>query len=204
MNIVFYSAPRSSASPVHSALVELDVPHERIVLDLQAGDQRKPSYEALNPNCKVPLLVVDGQPMFEAVAIMMWLGEQFGVDRGLWPATDDPRRLAAWSWCVWAYVSYGSAIGRLHSSSSPFVDARLHHAPQAERARSDLHALLDVLEKRLTTHRYMLGDSYTLCDLVVASVIGYGARIGAPVDSHPHVAEWLQSFQRREAFRAAP
>jgi hypothetical protein len=52
MNIVFYSAPQSSAAPVHSTLIELGVPHERVVLDFERGDQKKPAYAELNPNCK--------------------------------------------------------------------------------------------------------------------------------------------------------
>jgi glutathione S-transferase len=95
MSITFYAAPQSSASPVACALRELAVPHERINLNLAAGDQRKPEYLALNPNGKVPLLVVNGTPMFEAIAIMQWLGDKYGVEKGLWPSADSPARLEA-------------------------------------------------------------------------------------------------------------
>ena len=101
MSLTFYFAPQSSASPVACALAELDVEHERVRLDLKAKDQKKPGFLALNPNGKVPTLVVDGTPMFEALAIMLFLGERFGVERGLWPAAKDPARLAALSWCAW-------------------------------------------------------------------------------------------------------
>jgi len=90
MSITFYAAPQSSASPVSCALRELGVPHERVNLNLAAGDQRKPEYLALNPNGKVPLLVVDGTPLFEALAILQWLGDTYGVDKGLWPAAGSP------------------------------------------------------------------------------------------------------------------
>lgn len=40
MSIVLYWHPMSSATPIASALVELGIPHERIALDLKAGDQR--------------------------------------------------------------------------------------------------------------------------------------------------------------------
>ncbi|MFZ4380662.1 MAG: glutathione S-transferase family protein, partial [Sandarakinorhabdus sp.] len=48
--------------------------------------QHAPDYLALNPNGKVPTLTVDGAPMFEALAIQLWLGHTYGVERGLWPA----------------------------------------------------------------------------------------------------------------------
>src|SRR5688572_26992227 len=107
MSITFYAAPQSSASPVTCALVELGVPHERVNVNLKAGDTRKPEYLALNPNGKVPLLVVDGTPLFEALAILQWLGDRYGVEKKLWPAQDEPARLEALSWTTWGYVSYG-------------------------------------------------------------------------------------------------
>lgn len=48
----------------------------------------------------------------------------------------------------------------------------------------------------------MLGNTYSLADLVVASVIGYGAFVGSPVDAHPKVKAWLESFQARPAYEA--
>ena len=42
-------------------------------------------------NGKVPTLVVDGTPMFEALAIIQWLGDRYGVQQGLWPAANSPR-----------------------------------------------------------------------------------------------------------------
>ena len=58
--IVFYWSPRSSATRIYWALEELGIPHEKVKIDTQAGDQRKPDYLALNPNGKVPLIVDDG------------------------------------------------------------------------------------------------------------------------------------------------
>ena len=69
MSIVFYWSPFSSASPIACALAELQVPQERVKVDLKAGEQRRPEFLALNPNGKVPTLTVDGAPLFEALAI---------------------------------------------------------------------------------------------------------------------------------------
>jgi len=61
--------------------------------------------------------------------------------------------------------------------------------------------MLDVLEARLTRQKHLLGADYSLADLIVASVIGYGAHIGQPVDAHPHIKAWLEAFQKREAYQ---
>ena len=83
MSITFYYNPMSSAARIHLSLDELGIPYEKVLIDLQAKDQKRPEFLALNPNGKVPTIVIDGQPMFESIAIQIYLGERFGVERGL-------------------------------------------------------------------------------------------------------------------------
>lgn len=105
MSLVLYWHPMSSATPIACALAELGLPHERVKIDITRGEQRRPEYLALNPNGKVPTMTVDGAPMFEALAMELWLGERHGVARGLWPEAGTPAQLQAFSWCTWAYVT---------------------------------------------------------------------------------------------------
>jgi GST-like protein len=199
MSIVLYWHPMSSATPVACALAELAVPHERVKVDIKAGEQRRPEFLALNPNGKVPTLTVDGAPMFEALAIQLWLGEQFGVARGLWPAAGTPERLQAMSWCTWAYVTFGTLIVRLQVATQG--DAALRDEAHAAAAREGLDQLLGLLDARLAGQPWMLGAEYSLADLTVASVVGYGSYMGAPVASHPHVQAWLAKVQARPSMR---
>lgn len=198
MSLVFYWHPMSSATPVACALAELGVAHDRVRVDIRNGEQRTPEYLAINPNGKVPCLVVDGTPIFEGLAIHLWLGDRFGVERGLWPAAGTPERLQALSWCAWAYVTYMAVIGRLRAASmeGPQQDAG-HAAIAADEARQ----LLDVLEARLSAQAWMVGEAYSLVDLVVAQVVGYGTYVGAKVDQHPAVSAWLAQVVARPAMQ---
>ena len=195
--IVLYWHPMSSATPVACALAELGVPHERVKIDIHAGEQRRPDYLALNPNGKVPTMTVDGAPMFEAVAIEMWLGETYGVKKGLWPAEGTPERLQAMAWSTWSYVTYGAQLVRLQAARDMGTpdDA---HGKAGHKGMDDLLALLDA---RLAKQPWMLGDAYSLVDLIVGSVIGYSVYIGAPVQKHPRVMAWLQKVQARPAMQ---
>jgi glutathione S-transferase len=203
MSLKLYAAPMSSATPVVCAIAELDVPCEIVMLDLKAGEQKKPDYLALNPNGVVPTLVVDGAPLFEAVAIMQWLGDRYGVERGLWPAAGSAERFAALSWTTWAYVSYGALINVLNFAQSPMADARLHHPPLAQEALQRLDAHLSTLENRLTRRAHLLGEKYSLADLIVACVVTYSTYCGVRVDPHTRIREWLQRFYSRPAYRMA-
>jgi glutathione S-transferase len=199
MSLVLYWHPMSSATPIACALAELGVPHERVKIDIRSGEQRKPDYLALNPNGKVPTLTVDGAPMFEALAIHLWLGERYGVARGLWPKADTPERLQAMSWCAWSYVTYGAVLVRLQVAAHG--EKALRSAAHEEAAREGLSQLLALLDARLAKQPWMLGADYSLVDLVVGSVIGYSVYIGAPVSSHPHVQAWLQKVQARPSMQ---
>ena len=200
MSIVFYEAPMSSATPVARALAELNVPHERVRVELAAGAQRRPDFLALNPNGKVPTLVVDGTPMFEALAIMLWLAERYGVAAGSWPALDDPCRPQALSWSVWSYVTYGSAVHRLllATEGGEAPQSELH----AKMCHDELQDLLAILDRRLKATPFLLGDRFSLTDLIAASVVGWGTMVGVPLAAHARVEDWLHRCQSRPSWRS--
>ncbi len=195
--IVLYWHPMSSATPVACALAELGVPHERVKIDITAGEQRRPEFLALNPNGKVPTLTVDGAPMFEALAIELWLGQTYGVTSGLWPAEGTPENLQARAWSAWAYVTYGAQLMRLQAAKDLGTPDDAHGTA----ARKAMDGLLALLDDRLSRHPWMLGEGYTLVDLIVGSVIGYSAYIGAPVAAHPATLAWLQKVQARPSMQ---
>ncbi|MFN4162536.1 MAG: glutathione binding-like protein, partial [Stenotrophomonas sp.] len=59
------------------------------------------------------------------------------------------------------------------------------------------------LDARLTGRTGMLGEDYSLVDLVVGSVVGYGVYFGADVEAHPRVKAWLTALQARPAMQGA-
>lgn len=198
--LVLYASPMSSATPVVLAMHELDVPHELVNLDLTAGDQRGPEFLALNPGGKVPTLVVDGKPMFEALAILQWLGDRFGVERGKWPAADTRERYEALSWSTWSYVTFGGTMQRLIHASSERVPSEGHNEAQAKLAGEQLQSYLALLEARLDGRSHLLGDDFSMLDLIVCGTVTYASLIGMPTDDHPRVSAWVERFKARDAY----
>lgn len=201
MSMTLYAAPMSSATPVVTLLEELDVPYETVMFDLAEGKHREADYLAINPNGLVPALTVDGTSGFEAVAIMQWLAERYGVKRGLWPAADAPERLVAMSWSAWAYVSYGGNISRLAWASGERTPDELRSDAHAKHAMGELRNALKILDGELSAKPYLLGDEYSLADLIVACTVTYSSFLGAPVQEFEHVSAWLERFQARPAYQ---
>ena len=202
MSIVFYRAPMSSASPVDWALAELAIPFERVTLDFAKAETRTPEFRAINPNGKVPTLVVDGKPMWEGLAIVQWLGDRFGVEQGLWPAPKDPLRMEALTWSVWSYVSFGQIVGRLWLSTSERMP-ELQHAAMAELSRKEAREHLAILEARLEGREWLLGSAFSLVDVVMASTLIFAGFAGVSFDGLPRVQAWLARCKERPASRSS-
>jgi glutathione S-transferase len=202
MALIFYYSPLSSAVTIHWALEELGVPYEKVKLDLQARDQDKEAYRALNPNGKVPLVVHDGMPIFESAAILLHLGEAFGVDKKLFPPPG-LARAEAMKWIVWAGVSLSDAVSRLQTASSPRVPAERHNAKAAEAARADIERLVSILDAVLAKKSWLVGDAFSLADLFAASWASYLNMVGVDTKPWPHVEAWRQRTTSRPAYGIA-
>lgn len=95
--LALYFAPGSSSMAPHIALHEVDAPFEARPVSFRRGEHRSPAFLALNPEGKVPVLLVDGRPLTEVAAILFWLARRFPEGR-LWPEGDAEEEARAISW----------------------------------------------------------------------------------------------------------
>ena len=75
--LTLYYSPGSSSMAVHIALHEIGVPFESRPFHLPSKEQRAPAYLALNPEGKVPTLLIDGRPLTEVAAILYLSRQKF-------------------------------------------------------------------------------------------------------------------------------
>ncbi|MCA9648392.1 MAG: glutathione S-transferase family protein [Myxococcales bacterium] len=203
MSLTLYFAPRSSASPIIWALAELDLPHEAIQLDLQAGDQKKPEVLQHNPNGQVPTLVDQGQGMFESSAIIVYLGERYGHEKGLWPKPGSPEHMVALSWNAWFAVSLGASMRLVMLNTQDWLPPELRNEGQAAHGLERLGAQLGLLDARLGEQPYVVGESFSLVDAYGAAAVGWATQvIGVDLKTIPNVAAWLGRCMGREAAKA--
>ncbi|HEV7603130.1 MAG TPA: glutathione S-transferase family protein [Bradyrhizobium sp.] len=95
--LTLYFAAGSSSMAVHIALHEIGVAFEGRPLSFKNGDLRTPAFLALNPEGKVPVLLVDGRPLTEVAAILFYLAKRF-PDANLLPRDDPEAEAQALSW----------------------------------------------------------------------------------------------------------
>jgi glutathione S-transferase len=95
--LTLYFAPGSSSFAVHIALHEIGIPFEAKPMSFKKNDLRAPDYLKLNPEGKVPTLVIEGRPLTEVAAILYYLAKRF-PDAGLLPRDDIEAGAQALSW----------------------------------------------------------------------------------------------------------
>src|SRR5882724_8466940 len=99
--LTLYFSPGSSSMAPHIALHEIGVDFERRPVLLAKREQHAPEYLAINPEGKVPTLVVDGRPLTEVAAILYYLAKRF-PDASLLPRDDIEADAQALSWMSFA------------------------------------------------------------------------------------------------------
>jgi len=199
MSLVFYYAPMSTASITELILEELGVPCEKVKLDIQKGDTKKPEYVALNPNAKVPCVVHDGTPIWESAALTMYLGETFGVERKLYPAPG-PKRGEAMKWIVWTNVTLGDAVARYTRNTTNWYPDDQKNAKAGEVAKEDIANCLRILDKALEGKQFLIGD-YTLADAHLNSFSGWLRMMKIDFTPYANINAWNDRCMARPAIK---
>jgi glutathione S-transferase len=95
--LTLYFSPGSSSMAVHIALHEIGVDFEPRLVSLAKREQFAPEYLAVNPEAKVPTLMIDGRPLTEVAAILYYLAKRY-PEKGLWPEGGLEAEAQAISW----------------------------------------------------------------------------------------------------------
>jgi glutathione S-transferase len=198
MSLVFYYSPMSTASLTELVLEELGVPCEKVKLDIQKGDTKKPEFLALNPNGKVPTVVHDGTPIWESAALTIYLGEVFGAEKRLWPAPG-PRRGEAMKWVVWTNATLAEAVARFTRNTMSWYPADQQNAKAGEAAKGDIANCLRILDESLEGKQFLTGD-YTLADTHVHSITDWLRHLKIDFTPYSRINAWGQRCSTRPAY----
>jgi len=77
MKLTLYFAPMTCALVPFVTLTEAGADFEVQAINTRKGGNRTPEFLKLNPKHKVPVLVIDGEPLTENVALQIWINRQF-------------------------------------------------------------------------------------------------------------------------------
>jgi glutathione S-transferase len=143
MQLILYYAPNACSLVPYVTLTEAGASFEVRPLNFRKSQHMAPEYLQLNPKHKVPVLVIDGSPLSENVAIQTWIARNFPAAT-LLPA-DPTQELHAISLLAWCASGIHPFLSRINSP------ARVCDLPGAEEP-----------VRRLAAHQ--LSENYQIAD----------------------------------------
>ncbi len=192
--IDLYTAATPNGHKVSIALEELGLPYTLKVLDLSKGEQKTPSFLAINPNGRIPAIVdheAGGFAVFESGAILIYLAEKTGR---LMP-TDVQGRSRVLQWLMFQMGGVGPMMGQANVFFRYFPEKI---QPAIDRYQGESKRLLTVLDGHLKDHEYLAGD-YSIADIANWAWVRTHRWSGVEVEGLPHLQRWLAAIRARPA-----
>jgi len=198
--IDLYFWPTPNGKKVTILLEECGLPYKIIPLNIGAGDQFKPEFLKLNPNHRMPAMV-DHEPMgggaplaiFESGAIMMYLAEKAGK---FWPQ-DVRGRYVVTEWVMWQMANQGPKLGECGHFRRLADQGDQSYA--IRRFTDEANRLYGVLNYRLSEHRYLAGDQYTIADMIAYPWSVNWKVQGQDIEEFAYFKRWYDELGARPA-----
>ena len=195
--IDFYYWPTPNGWKVAIMLEECGLEYRTIPVNIGKGDQFKPEFLAISPNNRMPAIVdhdaPDGPlPIFESGPILIHLAER----AGRFMPTDSVGRKECLEWLFWQVGNLGPMAGQL----SHFVNyAQGEHPYSRQRYADEYHRCLGVLERRLDGRAFILGDEYSIADMISWPWVLIAKPLGQALDEFPNLSRWRAAIRDRPA-----
>lgn len=141
MHLTLYFVPGASSMAPHIALHEVGAPFESQPLSFAGKSNRSPGYLALNPEGKVPTLLIDGRPLTEVAAILYFLARTFPKANLLPEDSETEAQVISWM---------------------SFIASTVH--PARRQGMDHAKAIYAIADDRLGTREWAVGQ-YSIADI---------------------------------------
>ncbi|WP_446901428.1 glutathione S-transferase family protein [Burkholderia sp. YIM B11467] len=193
-SLTFYTADTPNGHKIAIYLEEAGLAHDRVHVNLSAGEQRSPAFLAINPNGKIPAIVDHdtGLAVFESGAILGYLAAKTGC---LQPETL-AERTAVQQWLHFQIGGIGPMLGQLWW----FLRAsKTVNAEAIDRYRNEARRLYGVVNGRLSASVYLASSRYSIADIAAFPWLRTASELDLDLAAYPHVERWLADIEARPA-----
>ncbi|MBI3797493.1 MAG: glutathione S-transferase family protein [Deltaproteobacteria bacterium] len=199
--IKLYDFPMSPrARKARIVLAEKGLQYEKVNIDITKGDQKKPEYQAINPYGKVPALQDNGATVYESSIIMEYLNDKYPTPP-LLPA-DPGQRARARVLMHLGDNAYDSALAAIVGEVF-FKPKGQADQDVIAKAKQDLSACLERLERELGNNEYLVG-AFSLADVCFATWAPLFGPLQVEVPGQcAKVSAWLNRLKERRGVKAA-
>jgi glutathione S-transferase len=189
--------PRSRSTRVLWLLEELGVPFDLTVV--ASEDKQTPEYRALHPLGRAPVLETDDGPVFESSALILHIAD-LNLGAGLIAPLGSYGRALQYQWCFFGMTEAESAL--MDIARQLWTDEREPDAGIIERAAARFVAAAGVVDSALGNDDYLVGNAFSVADIVVGSVLGF-ARTAGLTELPAGVVPYVDRLEARPARQRA-
>jgi maleylacetoacetate isomerase len=176
-------------------------------INLESGEQRNPAFLAVNPQGAVPALIVPGHPpITQSLAILEFLEETHPAPAIL-PAEPFGRARVRSLASLMVADTHPLVVPRMRAylTTTGGFDADAWRAWQLQWFGAGMRTLEKRLASEAETGAFCHGDSVTMADICMMSVIAVMRVFKIAFDDTPHVGRIIARCEALEAFaNAAP
>lgn len=189
----------SNVQAVMWALGELGLPCTRHDAGHRFGGTDTPEFIAMNPNRTVPVLK-DGEsiPLWESAAILRYLAGRYAPE-SFWPA-DPLARADVDRWAEWAKVNLALPFGGAVFYPSVFHPPARRDPAAIEAALKALTGKLAIAEARLREHPFLVGDTLSLADIHLGTMLYRYHTLQIPRPELPALKAYYDRLCARPAY----
>jgi glutathione S-transferase len=197
MYTLFYS-PGAASLVVHQLLIELGVPFETRLTEIDKGEHKTAAFLAINPAGVLPAMLIDGQARTEAAALLQMIGERH-PESGLVPAASGPVRDAYLQWTFFMANTLQPLFRRWFYPDDAAGEANADEVKDV--ARRQIEAGWDLVDKHLAASGgYMTGPDFTALDMLTTMLMRWSRNMPKPANRWPHIAAYLAKTTARPSF----
>jgi glutathione S-transferase len=193
--VILYDHPASgNCLKPRILLRQLEIPFERVTVDLFKGETRTDEHFGRNPDGRIPVLELDGgETVAESGAILTHLAD--GTE--YLPEERMPRtRVAQWMLFEQNRIEAELAYARFLKLSGRNEQMPEVFANRLERGRDALVAL----ERGISDGRDFVAGDYSIADIALYAYVHCADEAGADPRAHEHVAAWLDRVEATPRF----
>jgi glutathione S-transferase len=193
--VILYDHPASgNCMKARILLRQLELPFERVTVDLFKGETRTDEHFGRNPDGRIPVLELDsGDTIAESGAILTHLadGTQYLLEERM-PRT----RVAQWMLFEQNRIEAELAYARFLKLSGRNEQMPEVFANRLERGTDALVAL----ERGLADGRDFVAGDYSIADIALYAYVHCADDAGVDPRAHEHIAGWLDRVEATPRF----
>ena len=192
--IELFSANTPNGKKISIMLEEIGYEYEVKKVDIDKGEQFNSEFKKISPFSKIPVIIdhKTNQTVFESGAILIYLAEQSGK------FYQEKNRLEINQWLMAQMGYVGPMLGQHHQfhhynpGKSKFGEERYFKISKR------IYAELD---ERLSNHRFLSGDDYTIADIGTFPWIARHEWHDIGLKNFKNLTRWYEDISKRDAVK---